>query len=142
MASRLEICREGGDRKTKGLSCQFLVYLHSELTRLPTAASTFGNMSRHWLLHSCASHRGDVSSALLQTSGSEKHQQLSIKVPTEIGHLFPDSEGDPARHACLMKYFSRTHFGAWNVVGGHHEETLKTGLEGHVDRSMFVVPMC
>ena len=76
----------------------------------PTAAPTLGNMSRHLLLQACALHKlrihfGDVSSAFLQTSASEEHQELTIKAPPEVGYLFSDSEGKPARYVRLLKWF-------------------------------------
>ena len=98
---------EGGDEKAK---TRLLVYQHPELTKIPTAAPTLGNMSRHLLLHACALHKlrvhfGDVSSAFLQTSASEEHQELTIKAPPEVGYLFSDSEGKPARCVRLIKSF-------------------------------------
>ena len=68
-------------------------------------------MSRHLLLQACALHKlrvyfGDVSSAFLQTSASEEHQELTIKAPPEVGYLFSDSEGKPFRYVRLMKPFS------------------------------------
>ena len=67
-------------------------------------------MSRHWLLQACALHKlvvhfGDVSSAFLQTSASEEHQELTIKALAEVRDLFSDSEGKPARYARLLKLF-------------------------------------
>ena len=67
-------------------------------------------MSRHLLLQACALHKlrvyfGDVSSTVLQTSASEEHQELTIKAPPEVGYLFSDSEGKPARYVRLMKSF-------------------------------------
>ena len=65
-------------------------------------------MSRQLLLQACALHKlrvhlGDVPSAFLQTSASEEHQELTIKAPPEVGYLFSDSEGKPARYDRLMK---------------------------------------
>ena len=62
------------------------------------------------LLQACALHKlrvyfGDVSSAFLQTSASEEHQELTIKAPPEVGYLFSDSEGKHARYVRLMKSF-------------------------------------
>ena len=84
-----------------------MVYQHPELTNVPTAAPTLGNMSHHLLLQACALHKlrvhfHDVSSAFLQTSASEEHQELTIKAPPEVGYLFSDSEGKPARYVRLM----------------------------------------
>ena len=92
---------EGGDRKAKA-RLVILVY--------PTAAPTLGKMSRHLLLQVCALHKlrvyfGGVSSAFLQTSASEEHQELTIKAPPEVGYLFSDSAGKPARYVRLMKPF-------------------------------------
>ena len=100
---------EGGDRKAKA-RLVILGYEHPELTNVPTAARTLGKMSRHLLLQACALHKlrvhfGDVSSAFLQTSASEEHQELTIKTPPEVGYLFSDSEGKPARYVRLMKSF-------------------------------------
>ena len=100
---------EGGDRKAKA-RLVILGYQHPELTNVPTAAPTLGKMSRHLLLQACALHKlrvhfGDVSSAFLQTSASEEHQELTIKAPPEVGYLFSDSEGKPARYVRLMKSF-------------------------------------
>ena len=85
-------------------------YQHPELTSVPTAAPTLRKMSRHLLLQACALHKlrvhfGDVSSAFLQTSASEEHQELAIKAPPEVGYLFSHSEGKPARYVRLMKSF-------------------------------------
>jgi len=55
--------------------------------------------------HAQRVHFGDVSSAFLQTSASEEHQELTIKAPPEVGYLFSDSEGKPARYVRLMKSF-------------------------------------
>ena len=100
---------EGGDRKAK---MRLVIWgnRHPELTSVPTAAPTLGKMSRHLLLQACALHKlrvhfGDVSSAFLQTSASEEHQELTIKAPPEVGYLFSDSEGKPARYVRLMKSF-------------------------------------
>ena len=98
---------EGGDRKAKA---KLVILVYPELTRVPTAAPTLGKMSRHLLLQACALHKlrvhfGDVSSAFLQTSASEEHQELTIKAPPEVGYLFSDSEGKPARCVRLMKSF-------------------------------------
>ena len=38
-------------------------------------------------------------------SASEEHQELKIKAPPEVGYLFSDSEGQPARYVRLMKSF-------------------------------------
>ena len=98
---------EGGDRKAKA-RLVILGCLHPELTSVPSAAPTLGKMSRHLLLQGCALHKlrvhfGDVSSAFLQTSASEEYQELTIKAPPEVGYLFSDSEGKPARYVRLMK---------------------------------------
>ena len=98
---------EGVDRKAKA---KLVILGYPELTRVPTAAPTLGKMSRHLLLQACALHKlrvhfGDVSSAFLQTSASEEHQELTIKAPPEVGYLFSDSEGKPARCVRLMKSF-------------------------------------
>ena len=87
---------EGGDRKAKA-RLVILGHQHPELTSVPTTAPTLGKMSRHLLLQACALHKlrvhlGDVSSAFLQTSASEEHQELTIKAPPEVGYLFSDSE--------------------------------------------------
>ena len=100
---------EGGDRKAKA-RLVILGYQHPELTNVPTTAPTLGKMSRHLLLQACALHKlrvhfGDVSSAFLQTSASEEHQELTIKAPPEVGNLFSDCEGKPARYVGLMKSF-------------------------------------
>ena len=65
-------------------------------------------MSRHLSLQACALHKlrvhfGGVS-AFLQTTSSEE-QELTIKAPPEVGYLFSDSEGKPARYVRLMKSF-------------------------------------
>ena len=44
---------ESGDKKAKA-RLVILVYQHPELTSVPTAAPTLGNMSRHLLLQACA----------------------------------------------------------------------------------------
>ena len=71
---------------------------------------TWRDVSRHLLLQACALHKlrvhfGDVSSAFLQTSASEEYQELTIKAPPEVGYLFSDSEGKPARYVRLLKSF-------------------------------------
>ena len=101
---------EGGDRKAKA-RLVILGYQHPELTSVPTAAPKLGNVSRHLLLPACVVHKlrvhiGDVSSAFLQTSASEEHQELTIKAPHQVGNLFSDSEGKPARKMRLMKSFN------------------------------------
>ena len=116
---------EGGDRKAKVI----LGYQHADLTNVPTAAPTLGKMSRHLKLQACALHKlrvhfGDVSSAFLQTSASEEHQELTIKAPPEVGYQFSDSEGKPARYVRLMNP---------RVVVGHHTETFSAWMEIHVD---------
>ena len=88
-------------------------YQHPELTCVPTAAPTLGMISRHLLLQACALHKlrvyfDDVSSAFLQTSPSEEHQELTIKAPPEVGHWFSDSEGKTTRFVRLMKSFCLT----------------------------------
>ena len=88
---------EGGDRETKA-RLVILGYQYPELTNVPTAAPTLGRMSRHLLLVACPLHKlqihfGDVSSAFLQTSASEEHQELTIKAPPDVGYLFSDSVG-------------------------------------------------
>ena len=99
---------EGGDRKAQA---RFVIlgYQHPELTSVPTAAPTLGKMSS-FVLQACALHKlrvhfGDVSSAFLQTSASEEHLKFSIKAPPEVGYLFSDSEGKPARYVRLLKSF-------------------------------------
>ena len=100
---------EGGDRKAKA-RLVFIGYQHPELTSVLTAAPTLGRMSRHLLLQTCALHKlrihlGDVSSAFLQTSASEEHRELTIKAPPEVGYVFSDSGGKPARYVRLLKSF-------------------------------------
>ena len=126
---------EGGDRKAKA-RLVILGYQHPELTSVPTAAPTLGKVSRHLLLQTCALHKlrdhfGDVSSAFLQTSASEEHQELTIKAPPEVGYLYSDFEGKPARYVRLMKSF----YGLTSapVVVGYHTETFSAWLETHVD---------
>ena len=46
---------EGGDRKAKA-RLVILGHQHPDLTSVPTAAPTLGNMSRHLLLQACALH--------------------------------------------------------------------------------------
>ena len=87
-----------------------MVYQHPGLTSVPTAAPTLGKMSRLLLLEACALHKlrvyfGDVSSAFLQTSASEEHEELTIKAPPEVEYLFSDSEGKPARYERLLRSF-------------------------------------
>ena len=41
----------------------------------------------------------------LQTSASEEHQELTIKADPDVGYLFSDSEGKPARCVRLKKSF-------------------------------------
>ena len=58
------------------------------------------------LLQACALHKLRVHfAAFLQTSASEEHQELTIKAPPEVGYLFSESEGKPARYVRLMKPF-------------------------------------
>ena len=71
-----------------------------DLTSVPTTAPTLGQMSRHLLLQACALHKlrvhfGDVSSAFLQTSASEEHQELTIKAPPEVGTCSPILKKNP-----------------------------------------------
>ena len=84
---------------------------------------------------------GDVSSAFLQTSASEEHQELTIKAPPEVGSLFSDSEGKHARYVRLLKsvYGLTSAPRAWLV--GHHTETFSAWMETHVDWSVPVVSM-
>ena len=56
-------------------------------------------------LHTLRVHFGDASSAFLQTSASEEYQELTIKAPPEVGYLFSDSEGKPARYVRLLTSF-------------------------------------
>ena len=128
---------ESGDRKAAA-RLVILGYQHPELTNVSTAAPTLGHMSRHLLLQACALHRlqdhfGDVSSAFLQTSASEEHQELTIKEPPEDGYLFSDSKGKPARYVRLSKLFYGLTSAprAWWV--GHHTETLSAIMETHVE---------
>ena len=100
---------ESGDKKAKA-RLVILGYQHPELTNVPTTAPTLGNMSCHMLLQACAVnklrvHFGDISSAFLQTSASEEHQELTIRAPPEVGYLLSDSEGELARYVRLMKSF-------------------------------------
>ena len=95
---------EVGDRKANAL----LVILGSH-KRTDSSTNTWKD-SRHVSLQACALHKlrvhfGDVSSAFLQTSASEEHQELTIKAPPEVGYLFSDSERKPARYVRLMKSF-------------------------------------
>ena len=67
-------------------------------------------MPRHVILQACALHKrrvhfGDVSTAFLQTSASEEHQELTNKAPSEVMCFFSDSKGKPARYVRLMKSF-------------------------------------
>ena len=115
-----------------------MVYQHPELTSVPTAAPTLGKMSRHLLLQACAMHKlrvhfGDVSSAFLQTSASEEYQELTINAPPEVGFLFSDSDGKPARYVRLIKSFLWSHVSTPRVVTGYHTETFSAWLETHVD---------
>ena len=128
---------ENGDRKANA-RLVILGYQHPELASVPTAAPTLGKMSRDWLLQACALHElrvlfGDVSSAFLQTSASEEHQELTIKAPPEVGYLFSDSEGKPARYVRLMKSFLWSHVSTPRMVVGYHTETFSAWLETHVD---------
>ena len=114
------------------------MYQRPELTNVPTAAPTLGKMSRHLLLQACALHKlrvhfGDVSSAFLQTSASEEHQELTIKAPPEVGYLFSDSEGKPPRYVRLMKSFYGLNVSTPRVVVGYHTETFSACMETHVD---------
>ena len=91
---------EGGDRKAKARVGHFGI-------SAPRTSPTLGKMSRHLLLQACALHTlrvhfGDVSSAFLQTSASEEHQELTIKAPPEVVYLFSDAEGILAQHVRLM----------------------------------------
>ena len=126
---------EGRDMKAKA---KLVILGYPELTRVPTAAPTLGKMSRHLLLQACALHKlrvhfGDVSSAFLQTSASEEHQELTIKAPPEVGYLFSDSEGKPARCVRLMKSLLWSHVNTPRVVVGYHTETFSAWMETHVD---------
>ena len=93
---------EGGDRKAKA-RLVILGHQHPDLTSVPTTAPTaptLGKMSRHLLLQACALHKlpvhfGDVSSAFLQTSASEEHQDLTIKAPPEVGTCSPILKKNP-----------------------------------------------
>ena len=40
-----------------------------------------------------------------KTSVSEEHQEWTIKAPPEVGYLFYDCEGKPARYVRLLKSF-------------------------------------
>ena len=112
-------------------------YQYPELTSVPTAAPTLGKMSRHLLLQACALHKlrvhvGDLSSAFLQTSASEEYQELTTKAPSEVGYLFSDSEGTPARCA-FDEIVLWSHVSTPRVVVGNHTETFSAWLEAHVD---------
>ena len=100
---------EGGGKKANA-RLVIVGNQHREHTNVQTAAPTLGKMSRHVLLQACALHKlrihfGDVSSAFLQTSASEKHQVLTIKAPPKVGYLFSNAEGKPARYVRLLKSF-------------------------------------
>ena len=41
----------------------------------------------------------------LRPASGEMHQELTIKAPPEVGYLFFDSEGKPARYVRLIKSF-------------------------------------
>ena len=63
------------------------------------------NCKQACALHKLRVHFCDVSSASLQTSASEKYQELTIKAPPEVGYLFSESKREPARYVRLMKSF-------------------------------------
>ena len=124
---------EGGDRKAKA-RLVILGYQHPELTSVPTAAPTVANMSRHLLLQACALrkhqiHFGDVSSAFLQTSASEEHQELTIKAPPEMVYLFSASEGKPCSISAFDEIVLRSHVSTPRVVVGYHRNFLS--LDGN-----------
>ena len=128
---------EGGDRKAKA-RLVILGYQHPEQTNVLTAAPTLGKMSRHSLLQACALHKlrvhfGDVSSAFLQTSASEEHQELTIKAFSEVGYLFFGF----GRKICSICAFDEkvlwSHVSTPRVVVGYHTETSSTWMETHVD---------
>ena len=62
-----------------------------------------------------------------------KHQELTIKAPPEVGYLFSDSEGKPARYVRLMKSFLWSHVSTPRVMVGYHTETFSAWMETHVD---------
>ena len=95
--------------------------------------------SQQHVLQACALHKlrlhvGDVSSAFLQTSASEEHQDLTIKVPQEVGYLFPDSAKKKNRSIfAIDEIVLWTHFSTSGVVAGHHTKTISEWMETHVD---------
>ena len=128
---------EGGDRKAKA-RLVILVYQHPELTSVPTAAPTLGKISRHLLLQACAPHKlrvhfGDVSSAFLQTSASEEHQEFDDQ-GTSRSRVFVLRFG---RKTCSICAFDEivlwSHVSTPRVVVGCHTETFSAWMETHVD---------
>ena len=126
---------EGGERKATA-RLVILGYQHPELTSVPTAP-TLGNKSRHLLLQSCALHQlrvhfGDVSSAFLQTSASEEHQELTIKAPPNVGYFLRFG-----RKTCSICAFDEivlwSHVNTPRVVVGYHTETFSDWTETRVD---------
>ena len=101
--------QEGGERKAKA-RLVILGYQHPRLTEQATAAPTLGRLGRNLLLQACAVNKlklefGDVSSAFLQTEAKEEHQELYIRVPTEVAHLFLDELGHPSYVLKLVRSF-------------------------------------
>ena len=74
---------EGGDREAKARLVT-LGYQHPDL-------QVYRQQHRHLedVSHKLRVHFGDVSSAFLQTSASEEHQELTIKAPPEVGICVP-----------------------------------------------------
>ena len=92
---------EGGARKAKACLINLRILTPTTHKRADNSPNTCKE-SRDLLLQACALQKlrlnlGDVPSAFLQTSASGDHQALTIKVPPEVGNLFPDSAGEPAR---------------------------------------------
>ena len=100
---------EGGDRKAKARLVIFGVSASRAYKCTDSRTDTWKDVSSFvtssMRLAQTSFPFGDVASAFLQTSASEEHQELTIKAPPEVGYLFSDSEGKPARYVRLMKSF-------------------------------------
>ena len=74
---------------------------------------------------------GDVSSAFLQTSASEEHQELTIKAPPEVGYLFSGSEGKTCSICAFDEMVLWSNVSTPRLVVGYHTETISAWLETH-----------
>ena len=127
---------EGGDRKAKARLFFFCVSTSRAYKCTDSSTDTWKYVSSFVAAGmrptQTSVHFGDVSSAFLQTSASEEHQELTIKAPPEAVYLFSNSERKPARCAS-DEIVLWTHVSTPCVMVGHHTETSSAWMETHAD---------